>query len=135
MSGMSAIAGTSPPSGADAVPSATPDAAGTGAATVAAWLGRLMPNLPPGRTATPPGRVILSVLRWVTVGAGAAGFAAADGRLVCTHDASLKRVFGVTLDVEKATLAEVRKHPVPTSGGLPRPPGAPSEGKGHEEQP
>lgn len=38
----------------------------------------------------------------------------ADGQLVCTHDASLKRVFGVVLNVEKATLAEVRKYPVPT---------------------
>ena len=37
-----------------------------------------------------------------------------DGALVCSHDASLKRVFGVPLDVEKSTLAEVRKHPVPT---------------------
>jgi len=38
----------------------------------------------------------------------------ADGQLVCTHDANLKRVFGVDLDVEKSTLAEVRRHPVPT---------------------
>ena len=37
-----------------------------------------------------------------------------DGALVCSHDASLKRVFNVDLNVEKATLAEVRKHPVPT---------------------
>ena len=37
-----------------------------------------------------------------------------DGALVCSHDASLKRVFGVALNVEKATLDEVRKHPVPT---------------------
>lgn len=36
-----------------------------------------------------------------------------DGALVCSHDASLKRVFGVDLNVEKATLEEVRKHPVP----------------------
>ena len=38
----------------------------------------------------------------------------ADGALVCTHDANLKRVFDVDLDVEKAAFAEVRKHPVPT---------------------
>ena len=39
---------------------------------------------------------------------------AADGALVCSHDASLKRVFGIDLNVEKVTLAEVRKYPVPT---------------------
>ena len=39
---------------------------------------------------------------------------AADGALVCSHDASLKRVFGIDLNVEKVMLAEVRKHPVPT---------------------
>ena len=38
----------------------------------------------------------------------------ADGVLVCSHDASLKRVFGVDLDVEKATLTDVRRYPVPT---------------------
>ena len=38
----------------------------------------------------------------------------ADGHLVCSHDASLKRVFGVDLDLAKATLEAVRKHPVPT---------------------
>lgn len=38
----------------------------------------------------------------------------ADGALVCSHDATLKRVFGVDLNVEKTTFAEVRKHPLPT---------------------
>lgn len=38
----------------------------------------------------------------------------ADGHLVCTHDASLKRVFGIDLDIENSTLEAVRKYPVPT---------------------
>ena len=38
----------------------------------------------------------------------------ADGALVCTHDANLKRVFKVDLDVESSTLAAVRRHAVPT---------------------
>lgn len=38
----------------------------------------------------------------------------ADGYLLCSHDASLKRVFGVDLDLEKSTLEVVRKYPVPT---------------------
>jgi glycerophosphoryl diester phosphodiesterase len=37
-----------------------------------------------------------------------------DGALVCIHDASLKRVFGVDLKVAEATLAEIRAYPVPT---------------------
>lgn len=38
----------------------------------------------------------------------------ADGALVCSHDANLKRVFKVDLAIGKSTLAEIRKHPVPT---------------------
>lgn len=37
-----------------------------------------------------------------------------DGKLVCVHDATLKRVFGVDVKVSKSTLAELRAYPVPT---------------------
>ena len=37
-----------------------------------------------------------------------------DGALVCIHDATLKRVFKDELKVAEATLAEIRRYPVPT---------------------